>query len=205
MRGTTVNVPEIKHVTFPKTGSISVCFWYKLSRFVGEKMHAIFTYSSEDIYDSDDFMMWLSAKNEIHVTMKSDKKRILEKIRLPLNKWEHLCWTWTKTGSWILYMSGKIKESGVSRIPSFKESFPESIGTLTLGQDKDNNKINDREQMFRGQITQFYLYHKTLNAAEVRSAFRKNPPTDSIIVGWWQFKDKTNGEDIVLSKYPFKD
>lgn len=83
---------------------------------------------------------------------------------------------------------------------NFKGVFPDSMGSLMLGQDKDHDRVNDRLQMFRGKITQFYVYKKQLNVDEVYSAYQLHPSTQHLILGWWQFKNTTNGTDIVTTR-----
>lgn len=197
------NIPEVSAINFPGTDELSVCFWYKLAEFYGTKWHSIFMYESVDKKNSNELMMWLNANDEIHVSMRDTHQRVLQR-KLRLNVWTHLCWTWNSTGQWNIYMSGlKVNMGNEAKKVTHRGKFPESYGSLILGQDKDGGKVSDQNQMFRGEITQFYLYHKQLTDEQVRSAYENKPSTQKIVVGWWQFEKTTSGTDIVESKYPF--
>ena len=78
---------------------------------------------------------------------------------------------------------------------------------MILGQDVDvvngNDTINQPEQMFEGQLTSLFIYDRVLTRQQVISAFQHQPSIDNIIVGWWQFKNTTNGTDIVTTPFPF--
>lgn len=196
-------VPELRRIVFPETDQLSVCFWYKLAD-VRQKWLSAFMYTSVEIPGSNDFMIWFT-RDQIHATMRSSGQTIL-KEPLSINTWTHFCWVWDSSGRWKTYLSGKIVNAGyVASKKTFKGKFQETHGNFLLGQDKDDDAINEPKQMFRGEITQLFLYHKKLTSDEVRAAYEKRPPTQNVTVGWWQFKNKSvNGTNIVETKYPFE-
>ena len=158
-------------------------------------------YATYDIEGENDLMLWFN-KDKMAVSLR-DKEPHTSKIKFRNNKWTHLCWTWITTGEWKIYMNGALHYQTKSNLTQFTEPFPESTGTVFLGQDVDGHKITDREQMFEGQITSLFIYNTTLNERQVISSFQNHPPINNVIVGWWHFKNKTIGSDIVTTSYPF--
>lgn len=161
-------------------------------------------YTSVEIPGSNDLMIWFT-RDQIHATMRSSGQTIL-KEPLPINVWTHFCWIWDSTGRWMTYLSGKkVKAGFIASKKTFLGKFQETHGNFLLGQDKDDDAINEPKQMFRGEITQLFLYHKKLTDDEVFAAYEKRPPTQNVTIGWWQFKNKAkNGSNIVETKYPFE-
>lgn len=200
---TKTNVPEITLISFPETNELTVCFWYKLSN-LENKWNAVFMYSSLELTTANDFMMWMNGNGEIHATIR-DTHQLIVRGKLIIGQWTHFCWSWQSSGNWTAYMSGKRVKSntGEKYENSFVGKIPNSSGSFLLGQDKDQNKISDKNQMFRGELSQFYLYNKALTVDEVYSAYQNRPSTNNIIVGWWQFKDLTKGSDIIQTAFPF--
>jgi len=81
--------------------------------------------------------------------------------------------------------------------------FPASQGDVLLGQDVDNGHINDAKQMFQGKMTEFFIYSRELTQQDVTAAYQNVPPTKDIVLGWWQFKNSTKGNEIEEIEYPF--
>lgn len=196
------NIPELRRVVFPKTDAISVCFWFKLDTiaYATNKWMAVFMFTSVEIPGENDLMIWIK-KDELHVYMKSKGKSVHQKA-FKMNKWSHLCWLWEKTGNWWVYVDGLLASAQTTTDTAFTKSFPESSGNLLLGQDKDEDLINQSIQMFHGTMTQFYIYSKRLTGDEVVSLYENRPPIENVVVGWWQFKNYTKGNDIVLEEFP---
>lgn len=196
------NIPIVRKVDFPETEDMSICFWYKMDNVTQKWMSALM-YTSVEIQGSNDLMIWFS-NVKIHATMRSSGITILDK-KLVLEQWTHFCWIWESSGKWSTFLSGKRVNAGfTTNKKSFAGKFKESHGNFVLGQDQDDDHINEPRQMFRGSITQLYLYHKKLTTDEVQSSYERRPPVDKVIVGWWDFKGKTNGTDIIQTKYPFE-
>lgn len=118
------------------------------------------------------------------------------------NQWTHLCWVWHFQKSWKLYLNGKLHNEEKSLF-EMNEKFPASDGSILLGQDIHNGHVNDTDHMFKGQITEFFIYSRELTAQDVISAYQNVPPTQDNVLGWWQFKNSTKGNEIVKIEYPF--
>lgn len=198
---TTENIPEVRRQLFPKTDELSVCIWFRPAS-LNRDWSALFMYTSVEIPGSNELMLWLTNKQEIHVSMRGTDQLVLNK-NIELNVWTHLCWTWNSTGHWSLYIAGKRVNTGYdpSKDHSYRGTFPESHGNFMLGQDRDDDRINEKAQMFHGTITQFYVYKKQLIQEEINSAYQNHPPTQNLILGWWKFNNKTTGTDIVTTKF----
>jgi len=161
---------------------------------------AAFMFTSVDISGDNDFMIWVT-KNQVHVYFRSVGERILKKD-FEQNKWLHVCWTWENTGKYWTYLNGVKEKSGLVSDTLFRQDFPESHGNLLLGQDKDEDYVNQKSQMLHGAITQFYIFNKTLSTDEVVSVYQSRLPKKDVVVGWWQFKNLTHGHEIFEVDFP---
>ena len=159
-----------------------------------------FMFTSVEISGDNDFMVWVT-EDQVHIYLRSSGKRVA-KTKFPYNEWSHLCWMWKKTGQWWTYVNGKLIKTGYESDEKFKEPFPDSLGNILLGQDKDEDIINQPTQMLHGSMSQFYIYSKLLTRDDVTALYHNKPPANDIVVGWWQFKNITRGENIVESGLP---
>jgi len=198
------NIPVVKNVAFPESEALSVCFWFNLQGDIKEHM-AMFNYISHLVKGESSFMIWLSKENNILVSFKG-KQFNLHPVKttgiIQKNQWTHLCWVWHFQKSWKLYLNGKLHNEEKSLF-EMNEKFPASDGSILLGQDIHNGHVNDTDHMFKGQITEFFIYSRELTAQDVISAYQNVPPTQDNVLGWWQFKNSTKGNEIVKIEYPF--
>lgn len=161
---------------------------------------AAFMFTSVEIAGDNDFMVWVT-EDQVHIYLRSGGKRVAN-TKFKDNEWSHLCWMWQNTGQWWTFINGKQVKTGYESDPKFKEPFPDSSGNIILGQDKDEDTINQDTQMLHGSITQLFIYSKHLSQDEIISLYHNRPPSDNIVVGWWKFKNTTSGPDIVESALP---
>ena len=108
--------------------------------------------------------------------------------------WNHVCIAWEYGDSILLYLNGTIRKTievnyYFAKINGFK-------GKFALGQDVDNGIVNEKQQGFQGNISQFFMYNRKLSIEEIKSTYQKHPPNDSM-VSWSDFKNKANGASVV--------
>ncbi|XP_057293796.1 sushi, von Willebrand factor type A, EGF and pentraxin domain-containing protein 1-like [Hydractinia symbiolongicarpus] len=188
------NIPTLHNVTFPETDSASVCFWYKLRRSPGWGYKGVVSYT---IKGREDFMVWFHTGK---MTVISFNNTVRERRNFVVNKWKHFCWSGRNGGKWTLYIDGKVFSQGTKRRT---RKHLTSVGTLYLGQDHDDHKVDDPGQMFEGKITELFIYNGELSKQDVLDSYNHKPRLNDVIVGWWQFKNKTSGKQIVEEKSPF--
>lgn len=183
-----------------QSDALSVCFWFKLDPESSSRWMSAFMFTSVEISGDNDLMVWLT-KDQVHVYLRSGGRRVAN-THFADKKWNHLCWMWKKTGQWWTYINGEMKKTGVESDKKFREPFPDSLGNLLLGQDKDEDTINQETQMLHGSLTQLYIYGKELTKDDIIALYNNKPPASGVAIGWWQFKNTTQGVDIVESALP---
>jgi len=191
-------------VKFPQTEALSVCFWFYLHETITENM-AFFTYISYLVQGENSLMLWLLKDDRISVSFKGFAVTVGKGASLHIKKqqWVHLCWVWHFQKSWRLYLNGVLFGKGDNLLQELNDVFPASQGDVLLGQDVDNGHINDAKQMFQGKMTEFFIYSRELTQQDVTAAYQNVPPTKDIVLGWWQFKNSTKGNEIEEIEYPF--
>ena len=193
----TSNVPHLSGVHFPESDSLSVCLWFSMAQ-VPKKMSAFFTYHSvywNNLIISIDNQttFWLTFKGKAHKLYSSSLKA---------DEWNHICWVWHYLHSWIFYLNGKQVNSKTNEEDLLKP-IPESPGEIILGQHSVDGTIADQEHMFLGEMTELFIYSRDIQAHEVMAAYQNHAGTKNATVGWWQFRNSTKGENVVITRYPF--
>uniref|UniRef100_A0A7M5WMM5 EGF-like domain-containing protein n=2 Tax=Clytia hemisphaerica TaxID=252671 RepID=A0A7M5WMM5_9CNID len=198
---TTNHLPELRRLHFLQSDALSICFWFKLNNASHSRWMSAFLYTSVEIEGDNDLSIWVT-KDQAHVYLKSSGKRIAQ-TTFPENEWSHLCWIWENSGRWLTYVNGDLKKAGFEANDKFQSSFPDSLGNLVLGQDKDEDTINQDAQMLHGSISQFMIYNSMLTRDDVVAVYQNRAPIDNIVVGWWQFKNITNSPTNEIAEGPF--
>ena len=198
---TTNHLPELQRLHFSKSDALSICFWFKLNDASHSRWMSAFLYTSVEIPGDNDLSVWVT-KDRAHVYLRSSGKQIVQ-TDFPNDKWSHLCWVWEKSGRWWTYVNGFLKKAGFENNNKFQSSFPDSLGNLVLGQDKDEDTINQKTQMLHGSITQFFVYNKVLTSDDVFAVYQNRAPIENIVIGWWHFKNVTNSPTKEIVEAPF--
>ena len=174
---TTNHLPELRRFHFTKSDALSICFWFKLNNVSSSRWMSAFLYTSVEIEGDNDLSIWVT-KDQAHVYLKSSGKRIVQ-TAFTENGWSHICWVWEKSGRWWTYVNGDLKKAGFEANDKFQSSFPDSLGNLVLGQDKDEDTINQHTQMLHGSITQFMIYSSKLTRDDVVAVYQNRAPVDA--------------------------
>ncbi|KAM9642262.1 adhesion G protein-coupled receptor D2 [Trichechus inunguis] len=98
-------------------------------------------------------------------------------------RWHHLCATWEQRGgSWALFADGR-RRSGARGLGAGHPVPPG--GVLVLGQDQDSlgGGFSVRDA-FSGNLTDFHLWARALNPAQLRRARTCAPPPSGLLFRW---------------------
>lgn len=189
------NIPTLHNITFPQADYISICFWYKLRVSPGWGYKGVVSYT---ISGKEDFMVWFHTNT---MTVISHNVTTRSPGKFVVGKWINFCWTGQSGKTWQLYLDGKEFHSG--RMEKGTWRLPTTKGSLYLGQDHDDNVIDSPGQMFEGELSELFIYKGKLSKQDVLNSYNHKPRLNDIIVGWWQFKNKTSGTQIVEEQSPF--
>lgn len=198
---TTSNIPNVTGVNFPKSEGLSVCLWFALTMFPSE-MFAFFTYASPTVKGEDDLMISLYSNKTFILTFQGKQYKLHTADKLELNFWNHICWTWKFNSSWSFYLNGKMKKIATSK-DELRGAFPQSSGAVYLGQHFENGHIHNTAHMFRGGMTELFIYSRTIRREEVTAAYQNYAATNQTVVGWWKFRGLATSVDIKQIAYPF--
>lgn len=175
-----------------------MCFWCKAKENNNE-WKSVFLYDATDVW----FQVWIVNNTMLYIQVRSSE--VKTSVEIENNKWNHVCWVLDSARKWLTYLNGKSKaEENLET--SFLTNMQNTTGYLIIGQDVDGigeTIVNQASNTFFGELTEMYLYHTTLTADEVLSVYQHAPTKKNIVVGWWQFKGKTSGTDIIETIYPF--
>ena len=172
---------------------------------VPKDMSAFFTYYSLFVgkkNDTNDLMIYIDKQTNFWLTFKG-KRHKLYNASLKNNEWNHVCWVWHYSHSWTFFLNGKNVSTNSSR-EDLLEPFPDSKGNIILGQHLDLGNIAHSRHMFIGEMTEFFIYSRRILNSEVMAAYRSHAGTVNATVAWWQFQSSTKGENIVITRYPFR-
>lgn len=183
-------------VNFPKTNTFGFCMWLEMSHG-GSKWLPIFSYIADNRKDS----LMLSVNNdEQKLELQRFDKAIPIKIEIiPEHYYMHFCTNWKSNGQIELYVNGHIYKQERLMDHHFTEGMLKTKGKFYLGRYVDVVVPPRDIRMYKGKISQFFMYDKYLTAKEIVRLFQHDPSSQGMFISWLDFKNKTSGWKIAES------
>lgn len=166
---------------------LTLCYW---ARPTLNETETIFSYAVQGSENSDN-EIWsgINPQYGVFFTHRSLSYEVTAFISVPLDKWMHVCVTWSAINGLVhIYVDGSLEKSATG----IGQGIPVAAGgVLVLGQDQDSIEGGfQATQAWKGDISEVQLWDDHLTADDIFDLFKCKFDQDGNIISWKEVKMK---------------